>query len=153
MKKWPWWVKTLVILVVLFGLIQLVPFGKDHNNPAVVAEPVWKDTSTRDLAVRACYDCHSNETTWPWYSNVAPVSWLLARDVDEGRQNLNFSDWPANQLANQALFQSAAQVVQSGKMPPFYYVWMAPKANLTAPRTATCSRIPERGAIIGMYVI
>ncbi len=132
MKKWPWWVKTLIVLVVLFGLIQLIPFGKDHSNPAVVAEPVWSGPAVKDLAVRACYDCHSNETTWPWYSNVAPVSWLLAADVNEGRQNLNFSDWPANKLASQELFMAAARIVKAGEMPPFYYVWMHPKANLSA---------------------
>ncbi len=132
MKKWSWWVKALVILVLLFGMAQLIPFGKDHTNPAVVAEPVWNNTTTKDLATRACYDCHSNETVWPWYSNVAPVSWLLAADVNEGRGNLNFSDWPTNSLASQELFKAAAQKAQSGEMPPFYYVWMHPNANLTA---------------------
>lgn len=132
MKKWSWWVKALVILVVLFGVIQLIPYGHNHANPAVVAEPVWKDSGTKDLAVRACYDCHSDQTTWPWYSNVAPVSWLITSDVEEGRGNVNFSEWPSNSLASQTLFGAAAQVVQSGKMPPFYYVWMHPTANLTA---------------------
>ncbi len=132
MKKWSWWGKALVILVVLFGVSQLIPFGKDHTNPAVVAEPVWKDTTTRDLVARACYDCHSNETIWPWYSNVAPVSWLVTLDTMEGRQNLNFSDWPSNSEASQALVQDAVRVIQKGSMPPFYYVWMHPTANLSA---------------------
>ncbi|MEA5078442.1 MAG: heme-binding domain-containing protein [Anaerolineaceae bacterium] len=132
MKKWSWWVKALVILVVLFGVIQLIPYGKDHTNPAVVAEPVWKDTTTQNLVARACYDCHSNETTWPWYSNVAPASWLLAHDVEEARQNLNFSDWPSNPVVSQALLEGAVKMVQEGEMPPFYYVWMHPIANLSA---------------------
>lgn len=132
MKKWSWWLKTLLVLVVLFGLVQLVPFGKDHQNPAVVAEATFDSPATKTLAMNSCYDCHSNETTWPWYSNVAPVSWLVQADVQEGRQNLNFSDWSSNSVVSQALFGSAAQVVLEGKMPPFYYLWMHPNAKLSA---------------------
>lgn len=132
MKKWSWWVKALVALVLLFGVIQLVPYGKDHTNPAVVAEPVWKDPATQNLVARACYDCHSNETTWPWYSNFAPVSWLIMHDVEEGRQNLNFSDWPSNSVVSQAFLEGAVEKIQEGEMPPFYYVWMHPTANLSA---------------------
>ena len=60
----------------LFVLIQLVRFGRNHTNPPVAQEPSWDSTETRALAERACFDCHSNETVWPWYSNIAPVSWL-----------------------------------------------------------------------------
>src|SRR5690348_18457917 len=89
--------------IVLFGLIQLIPYGHNHTNPPVAQEPTWDSPQTRDLAVRACFDCHSNETVWPWYSNIAPLSWLIQHDVDEGRQNLNFSDWNGSQRrANQA---------------------------------------------------
>lgn len=132
MKKWPWWIKTLLVLVVAFGLIQLVPFGRNHVNPAVVAEPVWDSPATKALATRACYDCHSNETVWPWYGNVAPVSWLLANDIAEGRDNLNFSDWSSNSVVSQELFKAAANEAERGKMPPFYYIWMHPTAKLTA---------------------
>jgi hypothetical protein len=86
-------VLSIVGVVVLFGLIQLVPYGRDHTNPPVVAEPAWDSPQTRALAVRACFDCHSNETVWPWYSNVAPASWLVQRDVDDGRRRLNWSEW------------------------------------------------------------
>jgi mono/diheme cytochrome c family protein len=70
------------------GAIQLVPYGRDHINPQVTQESRWDSARTRALAARACFDCHSNETVWPWYSNVAPVSWLIQRDVDEGRRAL-----------------------------------------------------------------
>lgn len=132
MKKWPWWVKTLVILVVLFGLIQLIPFGHNHQNPAVVVEANFDSQSTKDMVKASCYDCHSDETVWPWYSNVAPVSWLIAADVAEGRGNLNFSDWSSNSVVSQELFGAAAEVVSRGKMPPFYYGWMHPQAVLDA---------------------
>ncbi len=66
------------------------------------------------LAVRACFDCHSNETVWPWYSNVAPISWLVEHDVDEGRRALNFSEWTRPQKEA----REAAQSVSKGQMPP-----------------------------------
>ncbi len=69
--KLVWWVLILAIL------IQVVPFGHSHTNPAVTKEPGWDSSDTASLFHRACYDCHSNQTTWPWYSNVAPVSWLV----------------------------------------------------------------------------
>jgi hypothetical protein len=77
--------------IVFFAAIQLVPVKRD--NPPVVSEPNWDSPQTRALAQRACFDCHSNETVWPWYAHVAPASWLAAHDVHEGRGILNFSDW------------------------------------------------------------
>ena len=91
MKKIFLWL--VVGLVALFVLIQLVPYGRNHANPPVVKEPEWVSPQTRQLAKRACFDCHSNESVWPWYSNIAPVSWLVQNDVDEGRRRLNFSEW------------------------------------------------------------
>ena len=113
--------------VVLFVLIQLIPYGRDHVNPPVSQEIQWDNPQTRDLAVRACYDCHSNQTEWPWYSNIAPVSWLIQHDVDGGRRVLNFSEWnrPQPRAAR------AVEQVQSGNMPRFYYVPLHPSANLT----------------------
>ena len=64
------------IIVGGFALTQVVPYGRNHTNPAVVYEPDWDSPETRALAERACFDCHSNETTWPWYSTIAPISWL-----------------------------------------------------------------------------
>jgi cytochrome c551/c552 len=108
-------------------LIQFVPFGHDHTNPASIKEPGWDSPATRDLARRACFDCHSNETTWPWYSNVAPVSWLVQRDVNGGRRHLNFSEWdkPQRHAAN------VADEVKTGDMPLWFYLPMHPKAKLT----------------------
>ena len=85
MKKWI--LRGVVAGVVLLGLIQLVPYGRDHTNPPVTQEVKWDSPRTRELAVGACYDCHSNLTEWPWYSNVAPISWLTQKDVDEGRDD------------------------------------------------------------------
>ncbi len=112
----------------LVGLIQLVPYGRNHTNPPLVQEPKWDSPQTRALAVRACFDCHSNETVWRWYSNIAPASWLIQRDVDEGRRRLNFSDWGAQRRERRELGES----VLEGSMPPWYYLPIHPEAILTA---------------------
>ena len=115
------------VVLVLAILAQLVPLPLRGNNPPVVAEPKWDSPQTRALAKRACFDCHSNETTWPWYSYVAPVSWLIYRDVTEGRSRLNFSEWNQNQPA--AL--EASEQVLSGEMPPSIYLPLHPSSRLT----------------------
>lgn len=104
-------------LVVLLVVIQAVPYGRDHSNPLVTREPAWDSAATRDLTARACFDCHSNETKWPWYTNVAPSSWLVQSDVDGGRDNLNFSEWNRPQEAGGEI----AEIVRSGEMPPLQY--------------------------------
>ncbi len=121
---------SVVGAIVLFGLIQLVPYGRNHSDPPVVAEPQWDSPQTRALAVRACFDCHSNETVWPWYSNVAPVSWLVQRDVDEGRRRLNWSEW--NVAGQRFERESGAEAVLEGTMPPWFYLPLHPAARLTA---------------------
>ena len=111
------------ILVVGFIVIQLIPYGRDHDNPPVVNEPTWDSARTEQLAREACFDCHSNETVWPWYSNIAPASWLLYRDVIEGRENLNFSEWPEDisPVAAGAIGDAGAELVTSDEMPPLRY--------------------------------
>ncbi len=118
----------IAAVLLVFGLIQLVPYGRNHTNPPVVAEPAWDSPLTRTLAQRACFDCHSNETKWPWYTNIAPVSWLTQSDVDRGRRRLNFSDWTGISRGTGEL----AEAITRGSMPPFYYVWLHPAASLTA---------------------
>jgi hypothetical protein len=111
-------------------VIQLVPYGRDHDNPPVVAEPLWDSAQTRELAVLACFDCHSNETVWPWYPNVAPVSWPVQRDVDQGREHLNYSEWNRRQEG-----EEPAETVRDGSMPPRSYLLTHP-ARLTDPELA-----------------
>ena len=84
-------------------------------------------THVRELAVRACFDCHSNQTRWPWYSHVAPMSWLVQDHVDEGRRELNFSDW--NRGSSEA--DEAAETVRDREMPPQSYLLLHPEARLT----------------------
>jgi mono/diheme cytochrome c family protein len=117
-----------VLAIAALGLlIQLVPYGRDHSNPAVVAEPAWDSPRTRELFFRACADCHSNETVWPWYSHIAPVSWLVQHDVEEGREYLNVSQW--GQGKQEA--EEAAEEVEEGNMPIPAYLITHPEADLT----------------------
>jgi mono/diheme cytochrome c family protein len=107
---------TGILLAVAFLAIQAVPYGRGHSNPPVQAEPSWDTPGTRELAVQQCFDCHSNETKWPWYSNIAPVSWWLYGHVKDGREVLNFSEWDRPQES-----EDAAESVAEGEMPPGYY--------------------------------
>jgi hypothetical protein len=113
--------------------IQFVPYGHDHTNPPVQAEPKWSSPAVRDLAVRACFDCHSNQTVWPWYSNVAPIAWLIQRDVEQGRRRLNFSEWNPRQRGA----RDAARELQRGEMPQWYYVMIHPSAKLSTAEVET----------------
>lgn len=112
----------------LLILIQLIPFGRDHANPPVIAEPAWDKPQTRVLFMRACGDCHSHETVWPWYSRVAPLSWLVYHDVEEGREHFNVSAWG---LQKKNKGDEAADEVLEGEMPPTVYLPTHPEAWLT----------------------
>ncbi len=108
-------------------VIQVLPYGHQHTNPPVVKEPAWDSPQTRALAKRACFDCHSNETTWPWYSNVAPVSWQVQNDVEGGRSHLNFSEW--NKPQKHA--GHVGEEIKKGDMPLWFYLPMHPDAKLS----------------------
>jgi hypothetical protein len=138
-----WWVRTLAIngavALAVFGAIQLIPVSR--TNPPVVREPVWDSPRTRDLARAACFNCHSNETEWPWYSRIAPFSWVIWYDVTEGRESLNFSDWdrhandeaidPTDPFPPKPLSERIADAVRGGQMPPGTYRLGNPAARLS----------------------
>ena len=119
---------TVAVALGLFATMQLVPYGRAHSNPAVVEEPAWDSPRTRELAVRACFDCHSNETTWPAYADVAPFSWVLEHDVEVGRSVFNVSDW----TRPYPLAEEAGAAVLCRDMPPRSYWIMHREAQLTA---------------------
>ena len=126
LRRW----KALLLGIGLLALaIQVVPV--DRENPPVTGEA---DSPTEVEAVlrRACYDCHSHETRWPWYGYVAPVSWLLEHDVKEGREHLNLSRWDAYAPGKRVrLFKEIREEVDLGAMPPWYYVSLHPSARLS----------------------
>lgn len=99
----------------LLVAIQFIPYGRGHTNPPVTAAVTWDSGDTESLVRGACFDCHSNETRWPWYSHVAPASWLVQRDVDEGRRKLNFSENNLDEV------EEVAEVIGEGEMPPWFY--------------------------------
>ena len=117
-----------ILLAAVFVAIQLVPV--DRSNPAVTGDlgaPPEIDAILR----RSCYDCHSHETRWPWYSRVAPVSWLVASDVHEAREEMNFSRWRSlDDREQHHLREEIGEQVERGEMPLPIYLSMHPGARL-----------------------
>jgi heme-binding protein len=118
----------LALLVILIA-VQFIPV--DKNNPperSTAAAPA----EVQVLLRRACFDCHSNETVWPWYSQIAPASLLIARDVKNGRKEVNFSTWETFDEKRKARkLKEIAKEVEKGDMPPFYYLPLHPDAKLS----------------------
>jgi hypothetical protein len=120
--------KILLFVVIgglaLFGLIQLIPIN--HDNPPTTQEPNWSSPEARALIKNGCFQCHSNETDWPWYSYVAPASWLVKFDVVRGRGEFNFSEWDKNP----GELNEMVKEVQRGSMPPLQYTLFHPESKL-----------------------
>lgn len=120
--------KVIIVLVVLVIGIQFIPVKR--TNPDVVYD-FDGPSDVKAILKRSCYDCHSNETDWPWYSRMAPVSWLLADHVHEAREHLNFSDWePLKDVVY--IRAQIYNMVATGKMPLKSYLPMHPDAKITS---------------------
>jgi hypothetical protein len=121
--------KAILLVVALFVAAQFVPV--ERTNPPAAGE-IELPPEVGALAERACYDCHSHETVWPWYAEVAPVSWLAVRDVGEAREHLNFSTWAdyADEERRE-LLEEIAEEVEDGDMPLRFYLPFHPKARLS----------------------
>jgi hypothetical protein len=124
------------LVVVVFGLaIQFVPVRR--ANPPVTAD-FDGPPEVKAVVKASCYDCHSHETRWPWYSRVAPVSWLLANDVREARKKLDFSLWGTYEPRKQArLREGMWEEVKDGEMPPAIYLLAHRDARLSDASKAT----------------
>ncbi|MGZ4845363.1 MAG: heme-binding domain-containing protein [Candidatus Angelobacter sp.] len=134
MKKW---LKlSLITLVVLVAAAQVVRPAR--TNPPVdpkkeISAHMQMDPAVMATLSRACNDCHSNRTEWPWYTNVAPVSWLVARDVNEGREELNLSEWGASKEKEPGkLLGKICSEMKDGEMPMATYTLLHPQAKLTS---------------------
>ncbi len=135
------WVRRLLLagLVVLL-IFQVIPAEKIDSSFAFPGNPeVEADINAPDevkaILRRACYDCHSNETKWPWYTGIAPGSWLMYRDVNVGRGQLNFSEWGDfydEEDTPEMFADDPWRTIESGEMPPWFYVPLHPEARLTA---------------------
>jgi hypothetical protein len=127
------------VLIAGFVLLQIIPTGSINpdfafaGNPPVVTNVQWDSPQTEAIVRRACYDCHSNETRWPWYSWIAPVSWLVSYDVHGGRDEMNFSD-----LGRTGdLAEDIEEVLEKGEMPLPMYLLMHPEARLSSAEKET----------------
>jgi hypothetical protein len=121
--------RLALVAVALVAAAQFVPVSR--ANPPVETD-VPASAEVREVLKRACYDCHSNETVWPWYARVAPASWLVAWDVNEGREHLNFSTWNRlNDADRQHAFEEIQDEVESGAMPLPIYLPLHPEARLS----------------------
>lgn len=119
-----------------FGLLALILVGiqfvpVERTNPPITDEVRWDSERTRELAKKACFDCHSHETIWPWYTNIAPFSFVTARHVDYGREHLNFSNWSQPNVS----FDEIKDVVHEGEMPLWNYLILHSDAKLTPEET------------------
>ena len=124
-----------IATVVTFAVIQAIPYGRNHTNPPVTGEPKWANPETRDLMVRACFGCHSNEVKYPSYANVAPISWAVQSHIDEGRSAVNYSEFATSSRRG----DDTIEVIQEGSMPPGFYTRFGrhPEARLTSAEIAT----------------
>ena len=118
--------------ILAFVLLQLVPYGHDRSAPPDGTPVAWDSPKTQGLAERACFDCHSNQTQWPWYASIAPVSWLIQNHVEEGREALNFNAFEPGREEVAEAAGEASESVAKGEMPPRDYLLMHPEARLTA---------------------
>jgi hypothetical protein len=109
--------------------IQAIPYGRAHSNPPITGEPEWATPRTRELMVRACFGCHSNEVEYPAYASVAPISWVVEAHVAEGREKVNYSEFDSRQRGA----DETIEVIQEGSMPPSYYTRFGrhPEAKIT----------------------
>ena len=120
---------TLIILVIVLFIINSVPVSM--TNPPVT-EDIAAPESVKKILKVSCYDCHSNETTWYWYAEYAPISWLIAHDVNEGRKYLNFSTWDKYSMKEKKEhLRESIETIHEGEMPTKIYELMHPEAKIS----------------------
>jgi hypothetical protein len=136
----------IIGVLVLLAIIALQLTNPSHQNPPVLAGHDLLASNAPPPAIAAylknsCYDCHSFETKWPWYSYVAPVSWLVARDVNAARGNLNFSDWPHDDPGRaRKRWRHIAEVVENAEMPPSNFTSMHAESRLDEKQRAELAK-------------
>ena len=131
--------KLLLLAAALAVIIQFIPAPPKTNpqsDPARAFSAVMKPpAAVQNIFHRACFDCHSNETIWPWYANIAPVSWPVRKHVEDGRKHINFSEWlkPGEpSFSNWSDLEAICKAVREKTMPLPYYDWLHPQAKLSA---------------------
>ena len=140
--------KTLISVIVLAAVAITVKHvrseplaASEHNSPL----PVLFNSQPAQVLLRACGNCHSNHTDWPWYSRIAPVSWWIGLHVREGRAKLDFSEWETYSTRQKRdKLESVCGVISTGRMPPWSYTAMHPEARLTdTDKSAVCNWVKK----------
>ena len=131
----------VIALCTILAGIQLIPV--ERTNPAVVYD-FDGPPDVKAILKRSCYDCHSNETQWPWYSRVAPASWLVTHHVDDGRKHLNFSEWEAWKAMSWIRSEIVEETAE-GEMPPKSYLRLHSDAKVTAEELTVLKDWAEAG--------
>jgi len=127
--------RIVLALLVIFILMQA--YRPSRENPPVDQSKTIEQTMSippdvQTILSRSCNDCHSSKTTWPWYSNVAPVSWMLADHVKDGRAEMNFSNWATFSPRKKGRkLQEICEQVNKGEMPVSSYLWIHTDAKLS----------------------
>lgn len=144
--------RTLKLIAALVSAALIIgqggTAGRDATEPKTKEMPVSLNIEPLHVLVRACGDCHSNRTEWPWYSHLPPVSWWIAQHVREGRERLDFSGWDTySQWQRQDKLESICGLISTGRMPPWQYTTMHPEARLSEKdKKAVCAWIEEEAA-------
>jgi len=139
--------------IAILILIQII--RPSRTNPPVAASRSLEShvdvpPEVQTVLKRSCYDCHSNSTVWPWYSNVAPVSWYVARDVNVARGHVNFQNWEAqiNEQEGKEHLGLICKLVREGKMPPADYRFIHGGTNVSSQETsAVCAWSQKVGTV------
>ncbi len=132
--------KTLFIIILLLVAIQFI--RPERTNPPVDAKSTLKaPVEVMQILKRSCYDCHSNETVWPWYSNIAPLSWSIVGHVNDGRKALNFSRWTEiDPKIKEKRIKRAIKTTANGMMPLSTYLWLHEDAKLSKENKAVLKK-------------
>ena len=135
----------IIVIILIIGLIgiQFVPVSK--TNPPVTGE-IKAPAEVMEILRTSCYDCHSNESVWPWYSEIAPVSWLVIDDVNEGREHMNFSEWQSYSAEDKAdHIEEIWEEIEEGEMPLWFYLPLHPDARLSDAQKEIIRKWSEAG--------
>jgi len=125
-KVWQW---IVIIILGILIIIQFIPADKTNPN---VSKEIETPDQVKSVLEKSCFDCHSNETEWPWYSSIAPASWLVAHDVNEAREHINFSTWNKYTTEDRlGIIEEMWEEVEEGEMPLWYYTLAHPRAKMT----------------------
>ncbi len=121
----------LGVLIAIFAVFQFIPSYEKSNPKVDKSKEIKASKEVMAILKRSCYDCHSNETNWPWYADVAPMKWVVRRDVSQGRKALNFSEW--EDYKDEKKQELKKQIYRSINfaMPLPQYLWLHPEAKLS----------------------